>query len=214
VGDDVNYTIIVTNTSSADTPNLVCTVTDAKLGINKPVTLASGAQNATNAVYTVQAGDSDPLLNTASVSCSPTGFPNVLTASDGHSVNLFQPSVTIDKTGDALSKVGDDVNYTIVVHNTSSADTPNLACTVTDPMLGINKSVTLASGAADTTNATYTVPLSSTDPLLNTASVSCSPTGFPNVLTKSDGHSVNLLQPSSCPRPPIFRRQATRGLLR
>ena len=58
-----------------------------------------------------------------------------LTASDGHSVNLFQPSVAIVKTGDELSKVGDAVNYTITVTNTSSADSPNLTCTISDSRL-------------------------------------------------------------------------------
>jgi uncharacterized repeat protein (TIGR01451 family) len=154
VGDDVNYTIIVTNTSSADTPHLVCTVTDPVLGINKAVTLASGAQNATNAVYTVQAGDSDPLLNTASVSCSPIGF-RILRPSDGRSANLFQPSircprpaiiVPIRRQATALTL------WMITLNNTSSADTPDLTCAVTDAKLGINKAVTLASGAFDTTS--------------------------------------------------------------
>jgi uncharacterized repeat protein (TIGR01451 family) len=208
VGDDVNYTLTLNNTSSGDTPDLVCTITDAMLGIDKSVTLASGASDVTNATYTVQATDLDPLNNTASVSCSPTGFPNVLSASDGHSVNLFQPSITFDKTGSTYSKAGDDVSYTLTLNNTSSGDTPDLVCTITDAMLGIDKSVTLASGASDVTNATYTVQAGDPDPLNNTASVSCSPTGFPNVLSASDGHSVDLIHPSftvakTCDAEPI-----------
>ena len=303
--DVVNYTITLNNTSSVDTPDMVCTITDAKLGVSKTVTLASGEGDVTNVPYTVQAGDPDPLVNNASVSCSPTGFPNVLTGSGSvsvnlfqpgvkveksgdtlskigdsvsyhftitntssvdspnlmldsmddtvlgsltppvtcdnmapgascsfdvpwtvaqnatdptvntvvvhyhpvgftndisstasHSLNLFQPSITFDKTGDTLSKVGDDVHYTLTLNNTSSSDTPNLVCTITDAKIGVSKSVTLASGASDVTNKTYTVQPGDSDPLLNTASVSCSPTGFPNVLTASDGHSVNLFQPS------------------
>ena len=137
--------ITLNNTSSADTPDLSCTIADTLLGINKPVTLASGGIDTTNASYTVKAGDPDPLTNTASVSCSPTGFPNVLTASDGHSVNMFQPSITFSKTVDkTLSKVGDAANYTLTLNNTSSSDTPAMNCTITDSLLGINKSVTLA----------------------------------------------------------------------
>ncbi|MFX0197017.1 MAG: hypothetical protein ACFFCW_12895, partial [Candidatus Hodarchaeota archaeon] len=191
----VEYTITLTNTSSTDTPNLECTITDAMLGINKSVTLASGSSDVTTATYTVQEGDADPLENTASVTCSPVGWPNVIEASDGHSVDLFQPSITFDKSGDATSKVGDDVEYTITLTNTSSTDTPNLECTITDAKLGINKSVTLASGESDVTNATYTVLGTDTDPLENTASVSCSPIGWPNVIEASDGHSVDLFQP-------------------
>ena len=304
-GDDVNYRLTLNNTSSPDTPNLQCTIVDAKLGVDKQVTLASGAGSITDVAYTVQPGDSDPLVNTASVTCSPTGFPNVLEArdswtvnlfqpsvrvekggdtlskigdtvtytftitntssadspnlhlnsitddvlgvlsapaacdnlapgaqcsfsvdhvipvgapdplvntvevhynpvgfpnditdSDSHSVNLFRPSITFDKTGDTLSKATDDVRYTLTLANTSTTDTPDLRCTITDAMLGLNRDVTLASGAQAVFNTTYTVKASDPDPLVNTASVSCSPTGFPNVLTAEDSHSVNLFQPS------------------
>ncbi len=196
VGDGVVYTITVNNTSSADTPNLVCTVSDPTIGFTRAVTLASGASDVSTVPFTIPAGAADPFLNTATVTCSPTGFPNVLTASDGHSVNLFQPSVTIDKTGDTLSKIGDDVVYTITVNNTSSADTPNLVCTVSDPTIGFTRAVTLASGASDVSTVPFTIPAGAADPFLNTATVTCSPTGFPNVLTASDGHSVNLFQPA------------------
>ena len=43
--------------------------------------------------------------------------------------------MTIEKTGEELSKVGDDVHYTIKVTNTSSADSPSLTCTVSDPLV-------------------------------------------------------------------------------
>jgi uncharacterized repeat protein (TIGR01451 family) len=208
VGDDVDYTITLTNTSSVDTPDLECTITDTMLGINKSVTLASGASDVTDANYVVQPGDADPLLNTADVICSPIGFPNQLPGSDGHSVDLFQPSISFDKTGDAVSKVGDDVDYTITLNNTSSVDTPDLECTITDTMLGINKFVTLASGASDVTNANYVVQQGDADPLLNTADVICSPIGYPNQLPGSDGHSVDLIHPSfsvakTCDAEPI-----------
>ncbi len=76
----------------------------------------------------------------------------------GQLVNqLFQPSITFDKSVDAhLSKVGDGVTYTLTLNNTSSADTPDLVCTINDPTLGINKNVTLASGASDVTTKAYT----------------------------------------------------------
>jgi len=195
VGDDVNYTITLSNNSSADTPAMNCTADDTLLGqvFNGVLPLGDTVLNLSR---TVQAGDPDPLPNTVTLTCSPAGFPNVLTAEASHSVNLFQPSISFDKTGDTLSKVGDNVNYVLTLNNTSSADSPDLECTVTDPMLGIDKSVTVAAGASDVTNATYTVQAGDPDPLVNTASVSCSPIGFPNVLTASDDHSVNLFQPS------------------
>ena len=38
--------------------------------------------------------------------------------------NTYEPSVTIEKVGDELSKIGDDVNYTITVTNTGSTGSP------------------------------------------------------------------------------------------
>jgi hypothetical protein len=148
------------------------------------------------------------------VSCSPEGFPNVLTASDGHSVELFQPSITFDKqAGNPYSKVGDVVDYAITLSNTSSGDTPDLVCTISDAKLGINKSVTLASGASDVINVSYTVQAGDDTgeagaTLENTASVSCSPVDFPNVLQASDSVAVTLLHPSftvskSCTNEPV-----------
>jgi len=196
VGDVVAYLLTINNTSSADTPALECTITDEMLGINTSVTVASGASNVTPASYTVQEGDPDPLVNSASVSCSPIGFPNELTASDDHSVQLFQASITLDKTGDTLSKVGDDVSYTITLTNTSSGDTPDLECTISDPMLGSFGPYTIASGQNQVVNATYTVQQGDPDPLVNTATATCSPIGYPNVMTASGSHQVNLFQPS------------------
>ncbi|MEN8170815.1 MAG: hypothetical protein ABFS08_11390 [Pseudomonadota bacterium] len=198
IGDAVDYTITLNNTSSGDSPNLVCTISDTKLGFSKPVTLASGANDVSNITgHTVPATAGDPYINTASVSCSPEGFPNVLTASDNHSVNLFQPEISLAKSGTPLSKIGDDVSYTITLNNDSSADTPAMECTVTDAQLSVSKTVTLASGANDITPVPgHTVPEDATDPYNNTAGVSCSPVGFPNVLTDNASHSVNLFQPS------------------
>jgi len=138
LGDTVNYVITVTNTSSVGAPDLDCTITDPLLGLNKNVTLASGANNVTNAQYVVQAGDPDPLLNTASVTCTADGVSGSVSDSDDHSVNLFQPSVTIDKSGDTLSKVGDSVDYNFTINNTSSGDSPNLVLdSITDAVAAL-----------------------------------------------------------------------------
>jgi len=195
-GDTVNYTLTLDNTSSADSPNLTCTITDAVLGINEMVNLASGESHVINQAQVMPA-EPDPYVNTASVSCQVDGFSNVLEAADSWTVNLFQPSVTIDKTGDDLSKVTDPVDYVITVTNTSSDDSPNLTCTISDPLLGINKVVNLASGGVDVTNATRVVQEGDLDPLVNTASVTCSVDGFPNVLGPvSDSHTTELFQPA------------------
>lgn len=196
VGDSVTFTLTLNNTSSLDSPDLECTISDPLIGVNEQVTLAAGdPSHILNVPYTFQEGDSDPFINTASASCSPAGFPNVLEKSDSVEVNLFQPSVTIDKTGDELSKVGDEVNYTVTVSNNSSADTPVLTCTVEDSLLGtVFGPATLPLG--DTVlNESRTVAEDDPDPLVNTAAVTCTIEGFPNILEDEDSHETNLFQP-------------------
>ncbi|MGE5893877.1 MAG: hypothetical protein ACM34I_07465, partial [bacterium] len=195
VGDVVNYTITVDNTSSSDSPQLKCTISDSLLGINDFVMLNPGQSYVINPSRTVQEGDSDPLVNTVNVSCAVDGFPNVLEASASHSTNLFQPAIAAAKTGDTLSKVGDDVNYTVTLSNNSSADTPAMNCTAEDSLLGTLFSGVLPLG--DTViNTSRTVQAVDPDPLVNTVTLTCSPEGFPNVLVASASHSTNLFQPS------------------
>jgi uncharacterized repeat protein (TIGR01451 family) len=200
VGDDVNYKLTLNNTSSVDTPALQCTITDAKLGVDKQVTLASGAGDVTDVPYIVKASDPDPLVNEASVQCSPTGFPNVLSASDRVTVNLFQPSVDVTKGGDTLSKIGDKVTYAFRIENTGSADSPNLdLVSVFDSVLG---SLTappecdnLAPGHRCDFSVDYTIRDTDPDPLENTVEVHYHPAGFPNDITDSASHTTNLFQP-------------------
>ena len=51
--------------------------------------------------------------------CGGEGFGNVVTNSASHTVELFQPSVSVEKTGDDQSKIGDDVTYNIKITNIS-----------------------------------------------------------------------------------------------
>jgi uncharacterized repeat protein (TIGR01451 family) len=203
VGDVANYTIKVCNTSSADSPALVKdSVTDDKVaGVNPAfaASLAPGACESHNFTRSVAPGDANPLVNTATAHYHPDGFPNDITDSDSHSTNLFQPSLTITKTGDTLSKVGDVANYTIEVCNTGSADSPNLVKdSVTDNKIanvGAAFGASLAPGACESHNFTRTVQPADPDPLINTATAHYHPAGFPNDISGSDSHSTNLFQP-------------------
>ena len=226
VGDPANYVITVTNTSSEDSPNLINgTIVDTLLGnLLDPAnpfvtgntctaTLPTGGSCVINATRTVLQGDPDPLPNTVTVHYNPNGFPNDITDSDDHSVNLFAPSISVEKTGDALSKVGDPAAYTVMISNTSSADTPALVnasvvdSLVGDLLAGGNTAVTnntctaaFADGFAPAEQCTisysYIVQPGDPDPLLNTVTVHFNPFGFPNDITDSDDHTVNLFQPS------------------
>ena len=196
VGDSVTYTFRICNVG-AGVANRV-SVSDTLLGILTtffPATLAPGQCVDVVRMRVVQAGDPDPLPNTVTAIYSSGLTQDTATASA--STNLFQPSITLNKTGDTTtSKAGDQVNYTITVNNTSSSDSPNCVGNVVDPLLGINQAINLAPGASTTINASRIVLAGDPDPLVNTATATCSPVGFPNVLTASDTHTVDLVHPN------------------
>ncbi|PLX42906.1 MAG: hypothetical protein C0608_01085, partial [Deltaproteobacteria bacterium] len=208
VGDPINYTITLSNTSSGDTPNMECTATDSVLGILFDGVLPLG-DTVLNPSYTVQAGDPDPFINTVELVCSPAGFPNVLRASDDHVTNLFQPSLEMNKSAWIYSKVGDDITYTVEIINTSSADSPvlNLAAfsdTLVTSLGAIDlpgTCQTLVAGDSCSFQYTYTVTEAddSGEPgaqLVNVASALYHPEGFPNDITASASHSATLFHPS------------------
>ena len=201
IGDDVDYTITVTNTSSADSPNMSVTITDPMLGINQVENMAPGDVVVINTTYTVLAGDPDPLLNTAEAIGVVDVFGNVIgPVSDGHSVNLFQPAVEVIKDGPAEAYVGDVITYTFTINNLSSSDTPPLALvSVTDTVLGDLTAAAAAAGGdvlVDGESVTFTATWTITgdpNPLVNVVTVLYNPTGFPNPITDDDPHSVVVL---------------------
>ena len=196
VGDPITYTFVITN--DGDTSVDRVSVNDTLLGdisADFPATLAAGASATVTKTRTVAAGDPDPLPNTVTAIYSSGATQDTATASA--STNLFQPSITLDKTGNVTTaQVGDTVNYTITVNNTSSADSPNCVGAVVDTLLGVNQAINLAPGASVVVNASRAVAAGDPNPLVNTATATCSPVGFPNVLTASDTHSVNLVAPN------------------
>src|SRR5262249_18050908 len=126
IGDKVNYTITVFNNSSADTP----TRSDERR-VGKQGSTQQNAGLANDATYGINVNDvvvatnaRAPIGNPVTVHATVAGFPNTYDDSASFSTNLFQPAIDVTKTGDALSKIGDKVNYTITVFNNSSADTP------------------------------------------------------------------------------------------
>ena len=101
VGEVVTCTIVVTNTGSADSPDLVNgTIVDTLTGdlldaANTAVTssdctaaLATGATCTIVTARTVLATDPNPLVNTVTVHYNPDGFPNDITATATDSVTV------------------------------------------------------------------------------------------------------------------------------
>jgi hypothetical protein len=188
VGDELSYSVSFANTSSADTPALSCTASDSLVGDLGPIT----AGVPINYQRTVQQGDPDPLVNTATVLCTPAGFANEVTDSDEVSTDLFEPSIEVTKIGPEVAKVGDELNYSVSFANTSSAGTPALTCTASDSLAGDLGPIT----AGVPVNYSRTVQPGDPDPLVNTATVTCSIAGFQNEVSDFDSVSTDLFAPS------------------
>lgn len=161
-------------------------------------TLAPGQSCELNVEYTIAAGDSDPLLN-ALTGIYQTGSGDTVSASAEHAVNLFQPSITLANLGSTQNAVvGDSVTFTLYLENTSSSDSPNLTCTISDAPLSIEETVNLAPGEQHTVTATYTVQADDPSVLANLVSVHCQVDGFPNIL---DASSEFVLTVGAAPEP-------------
>lgn len=206
VGDTLTYTLKVENLSSPDTPIMNFTLTDSVLGALPPFSLKSGEVFEKSYPYLVTALDPNPIINVAEVSASPEGFPNVYTDKESTTVKLFTPLIKIEKFADTkISKVGDTINYTIRVTNmTVEAYAPNLVGKVTDPMLGLDSAINLASGQMVEFKIPYIVKAAD-DPggfgwvdLKNTATVTVSPLGFETIskLTETASATVSLVHPA------------------
>ncbi|MDW7667415.1 MAG: hypothetical protein SCJ93_01210 [Bacillota bacterium] len=212
IGDDVTYTYEVTNTGDValDLVNIIDDKLDTidefgQVGRFSDV-LAVGETETVQVTHKIPAGATDPYVNIVTANYTYNGMPvmdlggNVPTGS--HSVNLFQPSVTLTKTGDATGKVTDDVTYNIRIENTSSADTPTLMfdsfvdTLVPGAVLPGELTNGLTTGEVVEFSYDYTVMEGDPDPLVNTATVHFHPDGFTNDITANDTHSVDLFQPS------------------
>jgi len=221
VGDDVDYTITIENTGAvilykqSIIDDVLGDLTD---GTNSFITssdcgdsLNAGASCTVHLTRTVLGGDPDPLVNTVTVIYDSQSdlLGDEVTSTDDHTVNLFQPSITLDKTGDKTSAhVGDTVNYTVVITNTSSGDSPNLIRdSITDTLVGdltnpanfdsSTCGASLASSASCTIHYHHIVLVGDSDPLLNTATAHYHPDGFLNNITAQDSWAVDLIHPAT-----------------
>ena len=120
--------------------------------------------------YIIDGGDPDPLVNVVTVNYNPlSNFTGVnLSDFDDHEINLFNPSLSLDKDAPAKVRSGDLVTYTYNATNTGDANLTG--CTLNDDKLGpINGVFALASGASTIFNANTTV----TNATTNTATLNC-----------------------------------------
>ena len=198
-GDTVTYWAAVTNTGD-------CTLVKDSVSDNVvagidglfAATLASGVTDNQTYTHLVQAGDPDPLSNLVTVHYHPQGLPNDITDNVTHTVDLVHPSISLSKTADnTISKVGDTINYTCTITNTSP-DVALVRDSASDSLAGVitdSFPATLAAGASANVTYTYTVGSGDPDPLPNTITVHYHPLGLTNDITDNATCTVDLRHP-------------------
>jgi hypothetical protein len=164
--------------------------------------LAAGASCTFSYTYVVQAGDPDPLVNTATARYHPEGFPNDIIRHGSATVDLLHPAFTVTKTctTDPVDQ-GGTASFTITYNNTGDADlvfTPNAADEggTQSVAAGQSKSVTVTrpvpDGATSVSNTVMgNVTLAARYGLSNeydyTASASCAVRGKAKVVKTVSG---------------------------
>jgi Domain of unknown function DUF11 len=157
------------------------------------------------------------LPNTVTVHYNPSGFPNDITDSDDHSVNLFQPSVAVAKQCSPASvTVGQTITFTCSIMNTSSGDSPNLILdSVTDVRNPGNVATNLTAAATAagcgslapgaSCSFTYTATATTVGTLTNTVTAHYHPAGFTNDITDDGTCSVEVTGGEGC-TPGFFKQ--------
>lgn len=218
VGETATTTVTVTNTSSADSPDLANgLIEDTLLGdlldpANPHVVssdcaavLPVGGSCTIVAGRVVQAGDPDPLAHTVSVRYNPAGgYPNLITDSAEATSDLVQPdtSLTLTTTPSA-GLVGDVIVYTFTITNTGNAALERVS--VQDTLLGNLTALfpaTLAPGASATVTVNRAITATDPDPLVNTVTAIYRVGGLESLVTAVGTASVDVLVP--CALSPGF----------
>lgn len=171
LGETITYRYTVTNNGTFALSGLV--LTDDKLG---PIALGKNAltpDDATEgtATYTVNEADlPGPLTNVAVVrgTYAGTSGPREIEAQDDASVRIVPPGmerITLEKTVTPdQAFAGETVEFTITVANGDSA---RRTFRLSDPLLGIERELTLAGAQTWTESFTYTIPEGAPNPVVN-----------------------------------------------
>ncbi|MFC4820186.1 DUF6923 family protein [Dokdonella ginsengisoli] len=225
VGSDVTYTLTVTNHGPNDatgveiTDNLPAGVSfasavpsqgsyDSGSGVWIVGALANGASaTLTITVHVDQAG---PITNTATVTHQDQFDPNPTNNSSGTTINGQSADLAVTKTVDnAAPTVGEQVTFTITIHNNGPSDATNVVLTDQlpatlsfvsaapsqgsyDPAGGLWTIGTLtAAGPTSTATLTITATVVDAGATTNTATVTGADQPDPNPANNSDSASLN-----------------------
>ena len=147
VGDDVTYTLVVSNPSGAalfgiHVSDPLCSAPEYVSGDANTNAALDPAESWTyTCTHEIASSDPDPFVNTATAVGSVLSEPNgdapaePVTATAQHSVDIIHPEIALTMSADPISgNPGTPVTYTYVVTNTG--DTPLSGVTVKDDKLG------------------------------------------------------------------------------
>ena len=209
-GELITYTYTVCNCGAA--PLTVNSVIDSRLGdliadfvaANGGSAILPPAGCATfSSLYTVQATDTTPLVNTVIVIGNSAGVDVTDTDQASVIITIPGPCVTMLKTTDrTVAAVGDSVIYTFKVCNCGTA--PLTVDSITDSRLGDlatdflaanGGSSTIGTGLCVSFNKFYTVLSTDPSPLANVATVIASSGG--TTVTGTDDASVVITTPAA-----------------
>ncbi|WP_166637326.1 DUF7507 domain-containing protein, partial [Algoriphagus boseongensis] len=163
-GDEIPYTIVVTNTGNVTLDNV--TVVDTKTGTVVNVgTLAPGESKTIEATYPITQEDVDTgsVKNEATATGeSPNEGDNNPTATDEVTTPIaYLPGIQLVKTADKeiVREAGEVITYTLTVTNTGNVTLAGVV--VKDPLTGLNQNLgTIAPGQVINVTTNYTVTTS------------------------------------------------------
>ncbi|HAR39850.1 MAG TPA: hypothetical protein DCR68_00490 [Coprothermobacter sp.] len=200
-GDEVTYTVEIENTGNvALTFDSVIDTLKGDITSNFTSPLGVGEAASYSYTYTVPDGAADPLLNEVAVNAHMVDHAEIATSgSSSHSVELFQPSFEITKSGPSVVMIGSMVTYTYTIKNNSSIDSPKLVLeAINDDVLGDLSSYAPANlnpGEEVTFTAEYKVTVAGT--LTNVVTATYGVEGFPNKLVDSAEHTLFVADPNT-----------------
>ncbi|HEX9775956.1 MAG TPA: SpaA isopeptide-forming pilin-related protein [Actinomycetota bacterium] len=198
IGDDVTYTITITNTGTEDLTGI--TVDDSLLGdlsgsfVNN---LGVGDSDTQQFTHTVTAEDPDPLPNEVTVEA--TGAVSQEAVSDNASCEsdiTHEPGIDVTKECGGTALVGEEVAYTITVLNTGNEPLENI--TVEDSLLGDISDLfadTLGVGDSDVQVVTRVVQADDPDPVENIVTATGTGADSETEASDTDSCSSDILGP-------------------
>ena len=206
-GETVTYSFDVVN--EGITPLVLDTITDDIIGDISTEATAAGCDRVRGGVtctftvdYTIPAGTpAGSLTNTVTAVYEPPNGRSSLTETDSHTVEVYRPAISVDKTAVAIVNPGAVVTYTFTITNDTeegALSAPGITVTsLVDDVLGtidVSSCGTIATGATCVLTVDATAA-ATPDPLVNNVTVEATHPGTGITVSGGDDHSLAINEP-------------------